>query len=111
MGEILVLMWAGVDLFCRTVIVFRSTNGERRTIPVNATVLDLLKDKYAVRPRTTDLVFHSHAHTTLDGDGFPGQSMPLKRTRSWWGVVQNFDGVAVEKTDRSVSSPAEGFLE
>jgi hypothetical protein len=64
---------------------------------VNATVLDLLKDKYAVRPRTTDLVFHSHAHTTLDGDGFPGQSMPLKRTRSGWGVVQNFDGVAVEK--------------
>jgi hypothetical protein len=27
------------------------------------------------------------------------------------GVVQNFDGVAVKKADRSVSSPAEGFLE
>ena len=43
MGEILGLTWAGVDLFRRTVTVFRSKNGERRTIPVNTTVLDLLK--------------------------------------------------------------------
>ncbi len=35
MGEILALTWAGVDLFRRTVTVFRSKNGERRTIPVN----------------------------------------------------------------------------
>jgi integrase len=67
MGEILALTWAGVDLFRRTVTVFRSKNGERRTIPVNSTVLELPKEKYAVRPRMTDLVFHSHAHTSLDG--------------------------------------------
>jgi len=67
MGEILALTWAGVDLFRRTVTVFRSKNGERRTIPVNTTVLELLKYKYAARPRTTDLVFYSHAHTPLDG--------------------------------------------
>ena len=67
MGEILALTWAGVDLFRRTVTVFRSKNGERRTIPVNTTVLDLLKLKYAVRARTTDVVFHSQTNTPLDG--------------------------------------------
>jgi integrase len=67
MGEILALTWAGVDLFRRTVTVFRSKNGERRTIPVNSTVLDLLKGKYTVRPRMIDIVFHSESHTALDG--------------------------------------------
>ncbi|HXX74407.1 MAG TPA: tyrosine-type recombinase/integrase [Nitrospiraceae bacterium] len=67
MGEILALTWAGVDLFRRTVTVVRSKNGERRTIPVNATVLDLLKHKYAARPRSIDIVFHSQTHTPLDG--------------------------------------------
>jgi integrase len=45
MGEITALTWVGVDLFRRTVTVFRSKNGERRTIPINETVLSLLKDK------------------------------------------------------------------
>jgi integrase len=67
MGEILALTWAGVDLFRRTVTVFRSKNGERRTIPVNTTVLDLLKHKYATRPGTADIVFHSENQTPLDG--------------------------------------------
>ena len=58
MGEILALTWAGVDLFRRTVTGFRSKNGERRTIPVNTTVLNLLKDKYGVRSGI-DIVFHS----------------------------------------------------
>ena len=67
MGEILALTWAGVDLFRRTVTVFRSKNGERRTIPVNTTVLDLLKGKYAAHLGTIDIVFHSDSHTPLDG--------------------------------------------
>ena len=67
MGEILALTWAGVDLFRRIATVFRSKNGERRTIPVNTTVLDLLKGKYAARLGTIDLVFHSESHTPLDG--------------------------------------------
>ena len=46
MGEILGLTWAGVDLFRRTVMVFKSKNGERRTIPLNQTALELLKHKY-----------------------------------------------------------------
>jgi len=67
MGEILALTWTGVDLFRRTVTVFRSKNGERRTIPASTTVLDLLKHKYATRPGTADIVFHSESQTPLDG--------------------------------------------
>ncbi|MDH5497629.1 MAG: site-specific integrase, partial [Nitrospira sp.] len=67
MGEILALTWAGVDLFRRTVTVFRSKNGERRTIPINSIVLDVLKRKHAARSRITDVVFHSQAGTVLDG--------------------------------------------
>ena len=65
-GEILSLTWVGVDLFRRTVTVFKSKNGERRTIPLNGTVLDLLKQQYASRHRETDLVFPSEAHTRLN---------------------------------------------
>ncbi len=36
-GEILALTWAGVDFTRRTVVIFQSKNGERRTIPVNQT--------------------------------------------------------------------------
>lgn len=43
MGEILELTWRGVDFTRRTVIVFRSKNGERRTIPINQTVVALLR--------------------------------------------------------------------
>ncbi len=67
MGEITALTWAGVDLFRRTVTVFRSKNGERRTIPINQTVLVLLKHKHSKRDNTTDLVFTSQAGTALDG--------------------------------------------
>jgi integrase len=65
-GEILDLTWAGVDVFRKTVTVLKSKNGERRTIPLNQTVLDLLKEKYASRHPETDWVFHSAAHTRLD---------------------------------------------
>jgi hypothetical protein len=51
----------------RTVIVFRSKNGERRTIPINSLVLDLLKHKYAARSRMTDVVFLSQTGTSLGG--------------------------------------------
>lgn len=66
-GEILALTWSGVDLFRRTVTVFKSKNGERRTIPLNQTGLSLLTHKYAVRVPKTDLVFVSQADTPLDG--------------------------------------------
>ncbi|MCC2641295.1 MAG: putative Integrase [Nitrospira sp.] len=67
MGEIVSLTWAGVDLTRRSVTVFRSKNGERRTIPANQTVLGLLGEKYAIRQTASDLVFRSQTGTRLDG--------------------------------------------
>jgi integrase len=66
MGEILGLTWAGVDLFRRTVMVFKSKNGERRTIPLNQTALELLKQRYGNRSVETELVFPSEALTRLN---------------------------------------------
>jgi integrase len=66
MGEILGLMWTGVDLFRRTVTVFKSKNGEQRTIPLNQTALALLKHKAGSRSVDTELVFPSNAHTRLN---------------------------------------------
>ena len=66
MGEILGLTWAGVDLFRRTLTVFKSKNGERRTIPLNQTALELLKQKYGSRSVETELVFPSEAQTRLN---------------------------------------------
>lgn len=68
LGEILGLTWQGVDLFRRTVTVFRSKNGERRTIPVNHTVLGLLADKAKVRCIRTDHVFHTKEQTPFQAD-------------------------------------------
>ena len=61
------LTWAGINLNRRSVTVFRSKNGERRTIPANQTVLGLLGKKYAIRQTASDLVFHSQIGTRLDG--------------------------------------------
>ena len=62
-GEILSLTWKGVDLLRRTATVFRSKTNERRTIPLNATIFEMLKGKSRVRSIKTDLVLHSKAHT------------------------------------------------
>lgn len=65
-GEILSLTWAGVDLFRRTVTVIKSKNGERRTIPLNQTALDVVTHKYGSRSGDTGLVFASEAQTRLN---------------------------------------------
>ena len=66
MGEILALTWRGVDFNRRTVTVFRSKNGERRTIPINDTVLSVLRRKNKIRSVKTDVVFCSQAFTPLE---------------------------------------------
>jgi integrase len=74
MGEIVELTWRGVDVSRRTVMVFRSKNGERRTIPVNETVLHLIKQKATGRQVSVitqadfsgDFVFHSKTGTALE---------------------------------------------
>lgn len=66
LGEILALTWDEVDLFRKTVMVIRSKNGEQRTIPLNTTVLALLKHKYTGRSIQTRLVFHTGTDTMID---------------------------------------------
>ncbi len=66
MAEILELTWQGADLSRRTVMVFRSKNGERRIIPINETVLSVLRQKSKIRPLKTDLVFYSQAFTPME---------------------------------------------
>lgn len=68
LGEILAVTWNGVDLFRKTVMVFRSKNGERRTVPVNQTVMALLKDKAKVQHLNTDLVFPTRTGTHIDAN-------------------------------------------
>jgi integrase len=55
-----------VDLGRRSVTIFRSRNGERRTIPVNDTVLQILKEKARVRSLETDRVFCSKISTAME---------------------------------------------
>ena len=65
-GEILGLTWTGVDLFRRTVTVFKSKNGERHTSPLNESDLDLQTHKPGSRSRDKELVFPSKAQTRLN---------------------------------------------
>ena len=66
LSEILSLTWDGVSLFRKTVTVFHSKNGERRTIPINRVVFELLKEKTKVRPIKTNLVFYGKVCTPMD---------------------------------------------
>lgn len=63
-GEILNLTWAGVDLHRRTATVFKSKNGERRTIPLSHTLVQALQARG--RRIDSELVFTSAAGTPLD---------------------------------------------
>ena len=65
LGEIISLEWKGVDLFRRTVTVFKSKNKEPRTIPINKTVFEMLKNKAKVKSIKTGLVFYTNNHTML----------------------------------------------
>lgn len=65
-GEILNLTWAGVDLNRRTATVFKSKNGERRTIPLSHTLVQALQNKASSRRMDSELVFTSAARTPLD---------------------------------------------
>jgi integrase len=64
-GEILSLAWKEVDLFRKTIVVLRSKNKERRTIPINETIFEMLKAKSRVRSIKTDLVFYNENHTMI----------------------------------------------
>lgn len=58
--EILSLQWSQVDLFRRNVTLLITKNKEKRTIPINQTVLDILKSKSKIR-HISGYVFTSQA--------------------------------------------------
>lgn len=63
--EILSLAWSEVDLLRRTVTVLKSKNGEKRTIPLNQKMTDLLKKKGSVRRADSSFVFPSLSGTKI----------------------------------------------
>ena len=65
-GEILGIEWSHVDLFRKTATVMRSKNGERRTIPLNQSALEVLKSKAKVRHIMSSYVFTSKIGTRID---------------------------------------------
>jgi len=64
--EILSLRWSEVDLFRRTATILKTKNKEKRTAPLNQTVLELLKTRNKVRS-ISGFVFPSKASTKMDG--------------------------------------------
>lgn len=64
--EMLSLCWKNVDLVRGVAIVVTSKNGEKRTLPLNRTVLELLIEKTRVRYLTSDYVFTTSVGTRLD---------------------------------------------
>jgi integrase len=44
-GEILNLQWQAVDLIRQVLVVMRSKNGEKRTVPLNGRLVELLRRK------------------------------------------------------------------
>ena len=63
--EILNLQWQAIDLNRQVLVVMRSENGEKRTVPFNGRLTELLQRK--VSKRTTGFfVFTSSAETLFD---------------------------------------------
>jgi len=56
-GEILSLQWQDVDFARGTLVVMKSKNRERRTIPLNSTVFELLAAKQAANSKKDGSVF------------------------------------------------------
>lgn len=63
--EILSLEWPNVDLFRKTILVVKSKNGEKRTIPMNQRVFELLKAKARANQNNDKIVFASEAGTKI----------------------------------------------
>jgi len=62
-GEILNLKWNQVDLFNQTVTFIKTKNNRKRTIPLNQTVLSLLKKRFS-RAQNEEYVFtNANTHT------------------------------------------------
>lgn len=64
--EILSLEWPNVDLFRKTATVVKSKNGEKRTIPLNQRLMELLKEKGKVRSIKNKYVFPNMEGNKID---------------------------------------------
>jgi len=56
-GEILNLQWQDIDFARSTLVIMKSENGNRRTLPINSTVYELLATKQALTGATEGRVF------------------------------------------------------
>lgn len=65
-GEILALKWQDVDLARGVLVVMKSKNHERRTIPLNGRVFELLVGKHGGKIKSQDLVFSTSCNTVRD---------------------------------------------
>lgn len=65
-SEILNLEWPQVDLFRRTISILEQKNRSKDTLPVNATVLDVLKDRAKRRSMATGYVFCNQVGNRMD---------------------------------------------
>ena len=65
-GELLSLQWSQVDLFRRTLTILEQKNGAKDTLPLNASALEVLKERARVRSNTTDQIFFNRAGHRID---------------------------------------------
>ena len=107
-GEILNLQWQDVDFTRGTLIVMKSKNGTRRTIPLNSTVYELLAAKQAATGTSCGPVFKTPLGNTSqvrflvrefcdarDRLGFPISGSMTCGTRSrrvWCNVDRSVQG-------------------
>jgi integrase len=64
-GEILGLEWRAVDLNRQVLVVMKSKNGEKRTVPLNSCLVELLRHKTATNEKHS-FVFTSSCGTRID---------------------------------------------
>lgn len=71
--EILKLTWQSVDFFRKTIITTRKKTKKMRTIPINNTVLELLKQRMKVRPISGgEYVFFNGTGNMIDAGKLKG---------------------------------------
>ncbi len=79
-GEILSLKWQDVNLFSGVATLQETKNGERRAIPLNRTVWELLKAKSKIWYLASDYVFTSSVWTKIDGGNLRADFMKALKT-------------------------------
>jgi len=84
-NEILSLKWSEVDLSRRTVTVLETKNKEKRTIPINQTVFDLLRQKSRVKS-ISGYLFVSEAATKIDARNLLRAYYSARKTAKLEGV-------------------------